>query len=147
MIHAPKYCSMTKSLEFSFESVKASFFYALYRMFYLSVFARKRAIKYTSCCKPNSVVLLQDESHFIKNFKAARTRAVSDVVKKSKYLVLLSGTPALSRPVELFTQLNLLRHDLFPRFQSFALRYCGARQVCSVNFSHRNETCSTVSSI
>jgi SWI/SNF-related matrix-associated actin-dependent regulator 1 of chromatin subfamily A len=40
---------------------------------------------------------------------------------------LLSGTPALSRPSELFTQLNALDPFLFGHFHEFGVRYCGGR--------------------
>jgi len=72
---------------------------------------------------------LQDESHFIKNFKTARARASVAVLRRASRLLLLSGTPALSRPVELYTQLSLIRPDLFSRFHQFGLRYCDAKQV------------------
>lgn len=38
----------------------------------------------------------------------------------------MTGTPALSRPSELFTQLHLLRRDLFSHFHGFGERYCDA---------------------
>lgn len=47
----------------------------------------------------------------------------------AKRVVLLSGTPAMSRPSELYTQILAVRPTLFPRFHEFALRYCDAKQV------------------
>uniref|UniRef100_F6ZN89 SWI/SNF-related matrix-associated actin-dependent regulator of chromatin subfamily A-like protein 1 n=1 Tax=Ciona intestinalis TaxID=7719 RepID=F6ZN89_CIOIN len=69
-----------------------------------------------------------DESHFIKNFKTARAKSATAVLKHTKHLLLLSGTPALSRPSELYTQISTLRSDLFPYFHQFGLRYCNAKQ-------------------
>lgn len=47
----------------------------------------------------------------------------------AKRVILLSGTPAMSRPSELYTQILAVRPALFPRFHEFGLRYCDARQV------------------
>ena len=41
----------------------------------------------------------------------------------------MSGTPALSRPKELFTQIQALNGRLFPNFYTFAKRYCDATQT------------------
>ena len=44
----------------------------------------------------------------MKNINTNRTRALIPLIHKSKRAILLSGTPALSRPLELFTQLHSL---------------------------------------
>uniref|UniRef100_A0A674NBG6 SWI/SNF-related matrix-associated actin-dependent regulator of chromatin subfamily A-like protein 1 n=1 Tax=Takifugu rubripes TaxID=31033 RepID=A0A674NBG6_TAKRU len=46
----------------------------------------------------------------------------------AKRVILLSGTPAMSRPSELYTQILAVRPLLFPRFHEFGLRYCDAKQ-------------------
>lgn len=43
-------------------------------------------------------------------------------------IILLSGTPALSRPVELFSQIRIIDRSIFPAFRSFASRYCDGKQ-------------------
>ena len=45
-------------------------------------------------------VIVVDESHYMKNRKAARTMALVSVIKQAKRAVLLTGTPALARPEE-----------------------------------------------
>ncbi len=50
------------------------------------------------------------------------------LLKAARRAMLLSGTPALSRPVELFTQLHALDAKAFPAFKAFAHRYCDAKQ-------------------
>lgn len=40
---------------------------------------------------------------------------------------MLSGTPALSRPVELFSQIRIIDAKIFPNFMGFARRYCDGR--------------------
>ncbi|XP_072541661.1 SWI/SNF-related matrix-associated actin-dependent regulator of chromatin subfamily A-like protein 1 [Salminus brasiliensis] len=74
-------------------------------------------------------VLIMDESHFLKNIKTARCRAALPLLKAAKRVVLLSGTPAMSRPAELYTQILAVRPTLFPRFHDFGVRYCDAKQL------------------
>ena len=64
--------------------------------------------------------------------KASRTKAAMQVLKSCEHLLLLSGTPALSRPIELFPQLSILRPDLFSKFIEFGQRYCGPKKVRSM---------------
>uniref|UniRef100_A0A3P8TFZ4 SWI/SNF-related matrix-associated actin-dependent regulator of chromatin subfamily A-like protein 1 n=1 Tax=Amphiprion percula TaxID=161767 RepID=A0A3P8TFZ4_AMPPE len=73
-------------------------------------------------------VLIMDESHFLKNMKTARCKAALPLLKAAKRVILLSGTPAMSRPSELYTQILAVRPTLFPRFHEFGMRYCDARQ-------------------
>jgi SWI/SNF-related matrix-associated actin-dependent regulator of chromatin subfamily A-like protein 1 len=63
--------------------------------------------------------LILDEAHFLKNYKTERTKTLSPILSKSKHVFLLSGTPALSKPVELFTLLNIIRPDIFYSFYEF----------------------------
>ncbi|XP_076603149.1 SWI/SNF-related matrix-associated actin-dependent regulator of chromatin subfamily A-like protein 1 [Chaetodon auriga] len=74
-------------------------------------------------------VLIMDESHFLKNMKTARCKAAVPLLKAAKRVILLSGTPAMSRPSELYTQILAVRPTLFPRFHEFGMRYCNAKQM------------------
>ncbi|XP_053090397.1 SWI/SNF-related matrix-associated actin-dependent regulator of chromatin subfamily A-like protein 1 isoform X2 [Pangasianodon hypophthalmus] len=74
-------------------------------------------------------VLIMDESHFLKNIKTARCKAALPLLKAAKRVILLSGTPAMSRPAELYTQILAVRPTLFPRFHDFGVRYCDAKQL------------------
>ena len=38
--------------------------------------------------------------------------------------ILLTGTPALSKPRDLFNLLNIIRPDIFGSFKEFGYRYC-----------------------
>ncbi|XP_048337388.2 uncharacterized protein LOC107431494 isoform X2 [Ziziphus jujuba] len=69
-------------------------------------------------------VVIADESHFLKNAQAKRTTASVPVIKKAQYAILLSGTPALSRPIELFKQLEALYPDVFRSVHEYGNRYC-----------------------
>ncbi|XP_066489145.1 SWI/SNF-related matrix-associated actin-dependent regulator of chromatin subfamily A-like protein 1 isoform X2 [Tiliqua scincoides] len=73
-------------------------------------------------------VVIIDESHFLKNIKTARCRAAMPLLKAAKRVILLSGTPALSRPAELYTQIAAVKPSFFSQFHAFGLRYCDAKQ-------------------
>ncbi|CAM9782637.1 unnamed protein product, partial [Heterosigma akashiwo] len=73
-------------------------------------------------------VVVADESHSMKNPEAKRTKAALPILTGAKRALLLSGTPALSRPAELWPQLCALRQHLFPSFHRFADRYCDGKQ-------------------
>ncbi|KAI8515486.1 SWI/SNF- matrix-associated actin-dependent regulator of chromatin sub A-like protein 1 [Branchiostoma belcheri] len=74
-------------------------------------------------------VIIMDESHVLKNFKTARTKAALPLLKAASRVILLSGTPALSRPSELFTQLSAVEPRLFSSFHEFGVRYCEGKQT------------------
>lgn len=76
--------------------------------------------------RPQVVIL--DESHNIKSRKAKRTLALRPLIEGAKRAVLISGTPALSRPAELYTQVASLRPKLFKSFTNYAKRFCNARR-------------------
>ena len=69
-------------------------------------------------------VVVCDESHFLKDSKAQRTKAVVPLLKGARRALCLTGTPALSRPVEIFSQAEALRPMVFTKFGEFATRYC-----------------------
>ena len=70
----------------------------------------------------NFKVIIADECHYLKNANAARSKGVILLLRKSSRAVLLSGTPALSRPMELFTQLNALEPLAWPDMKAFGRR-------------------------
>ncbi|NXW48589.1 SMAL1 protein, partial [Nyctiprogne leucopyga] len=74
-------------------------------------------------------VVIIDESHYLKNVKTARCRAAMPLLKAARRVILLSGTPAMSRPAELYTQIAAVQPTFFPQFHSFGLRYCDARKM------------------
>ncbi|KAI8003668.1 hypothetical protein LOK49_LG08G03453 [Camellia lanceoleosa] len=69
-------------------------------------------------------VVIADESHFLKNAQAKRTSASLPILQKAQYAILLSGTPALSRPIELFKQLEALFPDVYKNVHEYGNRYC-----------------------
>ncbi|XP_077217696.1 chromatin remodeling factor18 [Tasmannia lanceolata] len=69
-------------------------------------------------------IVIADESHFLKNAQAKRTNASLPLLKKAQYAILLTGTPALSRPIELFKQLEALYPDVYRNVHEYGNRYC-----------------------
>ncbi|KAI4338598.1 hypothetical protein MLD38_023636 [Melastoma candidum] len=72
----------------------------------------------------NFKLVIADESHFLKNEKAKRTTHSLPVLQKAEYAILLSGTPALSRPIELYKQLEALYPDVYRNVHDYGQRYC-----------------------
>ncbi|CAB9508561.1 regulator of chromatin subfamily A-like protein 1 [Seminavis robusta] len=54
---------------------------------------------------------IADESHMLKNSRSKRTQFLLPVLKNCSRCILLSGTPALSKPAELWPQLEILNKD------------------------------------
>ncbi|XP_078084185.1 DNA annealing helicase and endonuclease ZRANB3 isoform X2 [Mustelus asterias] len=72
-------------------------------------------------------VVIVDESHYIKSRNAARSTILVPIIQKAAKAILLTGTPALSRPEELFMQINALYPRKFGTWTEYARRYCNAR--------------------
>lgn len=60
----------------------------------------------------------QDESHMLKSNKTGRFQAAQRICVHARHVVLLTGTPALSRPIELHSQISLI----LPRFIRYLSR-------------------------
>lgn len=76
--------------------------------------------------KMKAVVL--DESHYIKNSGAQRTKAAFAVAKNAQAIICLTGTPVLNKPIDLFTQLKLLAPDEFGNYIAYGKRYCNGHR-------------------
>eukprot|EP01022_Parablepharisma_sp_SALTPOND_P029228 TRINITY_DN728_c0_g1_i12.p1 TRINITY_DN728_c0_g1~~TRINITY_DN728_c0_g1_i12.p1 ORF type:complete len:603 (-),score=97.59 TRINITY_DN728_c0_g1_i12:519-2327(-) len=72
-------------------------------------------------------VAIADEAHYLKSRDAKRTKILSPLLMGCKRVILLSGTPMLARPVEIYNLVHILRPDLFPSFHEFGFRYCDPR--------------------
>ncbi|GAB1285375.1 DNA annealing helicase and endonuclease ZRANB3 [Apodemus speciosus] len=71
-------------------------------------------------------VVVVDESHYMKSRTAARSRILLPMVQKARRAILLTGTPALGRPEELFMQIEALFPQKFGTWIEYAKRYCNA---------------------
>jgi len=68
-----------------------------------------------------------DEVHRLKEPKAMRSRAAKSI--ESKYLLALSGTPLVNRPVEFYNILHMINPSQWGTWWSFTQRYCGAHNT------------------
>jgi len=73
--------------------------------------------------------IIADESSYCKNPRAQRSKAVKEISKNIKSVILLSGTPLLSKPIELFTTLNILDPKNWNSYYGYAKRYCNMWQA------------------
>lgn len=71
---------------------------------------------------------IYDEAHYIKNSSTKRTKAALKLAKGLEVLYLLTGTPVLNRPEELFTLLKAIEHPLGRSWYSYVLRYCNGHK-------------------
>lgn len=72
--------------------------------------------------------IIMDESHYLKNNKANRTRALLNLSKEVEVLLQLTGTLIVNRPVELTSQLEILgKLKEFGGWWNFVKRYCNVK--------------------
>ena len=72
-------------------------------------------------------MVICDESHYLKSHKTKRTKSLTPFLKKRQFVLLLTGTPALNRPCELFPQCHIIRPDIFKTFKQYTKRYCDGK--------------------
>jgi len=70
-------------------------------------------------------LVVVDEAHYIKNMKAKRTQLTRSLRGQRK--VLLTGTPIVNRPAELYSLISYLDKKRWPSFWKFAQRYCAPK--------------------
>ena len=74
-------------------------------------------------------IVVMDEAHSIKSDKTKRYNNLRSLCMNTDRLILLSGTPALNRPIELYTQVEILlpgqtHTNVLCHKKSFQKRYC-----------------------
>jgi SNF2 family DNA or RNA helicase len=78
-----------------------------------------------SCIPYKSMIC--DESHYLKNGKAQRTKLIKKVSKKIENVYMLSGTPIVNRPNELIAPLEIMNMlEEMGGWNYFVKEYCGA---------------------
>lgn len=73
-------------------------------------------------------IVIADESHNLKSKDAKRTCLALPLLKNAKVALCLTGTPAVNRPVELYTQLHGLLPEVFRDYEGFTNRYCDPKK-------------------
>ena len=69
-----------------------------------------------------------DEAHKIKNAKAKRTQVATEICDSAEYRALLSGSPILNRPAELWNLVHTLNPVYWMNWFDFVGRYCDAKR-------------------
>lgn len=72
--------------------------------------------------------LIMDEAHYLRNDKSQRSRSARRIVdaQRDPVVYMLTGTPLMNRPRDVFPLLQLANHSMGRSFLSFAKRYCAA---------------------
>ncbi|TNV86910.1 hypothetical protein FGO68_gene11858 [Halteria grandinella] len=78
--------------------------------------------------KLNFQFVIIDEAHYLKSREAKRSQHLLPVIMRAKRILLLTGTPLLARPSEVYNLLKILRPDVFRSFKEFGFRYCNPRE-------------------
>lgn len=89
--------------------------------------------------------LIIDEAHSIKETSTLRTKASLKIGEYAENIYLITGTPVLNRPIELYPLLKILRHPITlskqgkDNWYGYAFRYCGGyfREVKRWIFNHK----------
>ena len=76
----------------------------------------------------NFKFIIVDEAHYLKNRQAKRTILLTPILQKSKRVILLTGTPIMAKPMEIYPLLHILRPDHFKSFIEFGARYCDPKK-------------------
>jgi SWI/SNF-related matrix-associated actin-dependent regulator of chromatin subfamily A-like protein 1 len=74
-------------------------------------------------------ICIADEAHYLKSRDAKRSKHLIPILTRAKRCILISGTPMLSRPVEIFNLLKILRPDIINNFADYASRYCNPKET------------------
>lgn len=77
----------------------------------------------------NPQVVILDESSYIKNPQAQRTKMARQITKIAPHVICLSGTPIINRPIEMFTSINAIAPNQFPNRFAYGKRYCNLHQT------------------
>jgi len=76
-------------------------------------------------------LIIFDEVHYIKNYKALRTKAAEKLAEGVPHIIGLTGTPLLNdRPIEMYSWLHIVRPRDWPELwggTGYGDRYCGGR--------------------
>lgn len=77
----------------------------------------------------NYGVIICDECHYLKSTTSKRTKCLLPVLQKASRLIMISGTPATSRPLELYPVISALDKTAYPVFSLYGNRYCNGKKI------------------
>ena len=76
----------------------------------------------------NFRIAIADEAHYMKSRGAKRSRLLIPILRKAKRCLLLTGTPILNHPVEIYNLLKIIRPDIWISFVEYTQRYCDPKK-------------------
>lgn len=76
-------------------------------------------------------VLIVDEAHNMKNSKSKRTEAIISIAHAAKRAIIMSGTPFLNKPIEIWPLLYAINplHEEWNDYSKFAIKYCEGKII------------------
>lgn len=73
-----------------------------------------------------------DESHRVKSPKTQQTKFTKGICEKKEYVLALTGTPVVNKPLDLVAQLGIIdRMQEFGGYNHFTKRYCSGKNEAS----------------
>ena len=85
-------------------------------MNYEAILTKKGLAALVSLMKGRQVLLVFDESHYIKTPGVRRTKRSIALAKKAAYVRILTGTPIANSPFDAYSQLRALQADYWKQF-------------------------------
>jgi SNF2 family DNA or RNA helicase len=85
-------------------------------------------VPFESFVKAGYKTLICDESHYLKDLDAQRTVAAIEISNVVEHVICLTGTPIDSRPMELWSQLQIVNKTVAPKRFDYGVRYCAGFQ-------------------
>lgn len=82
----------------------------------------KEFMKYKLDC------MVCDESHLVKSNTATRSKIIKLLSQSIPNVIMLTGTPVLSRPIEMFNVLSMIDPKKWNNYYSYATKYCEGQQ-------------------
>ncbi|KCZ77855.1 hypothetical protein H311_01131, partial [Anncaliia algerae PRA109] len=93
----------------------------------ISVVSYEKAAQFSEYLKHK--VIIADECHYLKSSTSKRTTKLLPLIQNANRAILLSGTPALSRPLELYPLICAIDKTIFPKFTGYGMRYCDGKKI------------------
>jgi len=72
----------------------------------------------------NKCILIADEAHYLKNITSNRTKSFNLLANRSDRLILITGTPLMNSPEELYSLFKLINSGIFYNKQLFLENFC-----------------------
>ena len=73
-------------------------------------------------------VLVGDEAQMIKSMTSIRSKAFKAISRGVPNVIMLTGTPILNKPIELFNILNIIDAKTWNNYYSYATKFCEGKQ-------------------